>query len=115
MIIIDRIITYITGLHEVTETIVLFIHFCWVFMILFLLTYRRNEFVQRIWVKYIHILPQKDTAQRKGFAWFLTYTVHGKLDGLVQKRRNSSALIMELCFSCTKPSKWLRLCCIAYV
>ena len=42
---INRIITYITGLHEVIKTIVLFIHFCWVFMILFLLTYRRNEFV----------------------------------------------------------------------
>ena len=27
----------------------------------------------------------------------------GQLDGLVQKRRNSSALAVELCRSCTKP------------
>ena len=28
-------------------------------------------------------------------------------DGLEQERRNSSALAMELCLSCTNPSKWL--------
>ena len=31
-------------------------------------------------------------------------TQHSHLDGLVQERRNSSALAMELCLSCTKPS-----------
>ena len=30
------------------------------------------------------------------------------LDGLVQERRNSSALAMELCLSCTNPSIWDR-------
>ena len=39
-----------------------------------------------------------------------------QINGLVQERRNSSALAMELCLSCTKPSKckvsfhWLKLC-----
>ena len=28
------------------------------------------------------------------------------IDGLVQERRNSDALAMELCLSCTKPSIW---------
>ena len=28
-------------------------------------------------------------------------------DGLLQERRNSSALVMELRLSCTEPSKWL--------
>ena len=32
------------------------------------------------------------------------------IDGLVQERRNSSALIMELRLSCTKPSIWRVLC-----
>ena len=33
------------------------------------------------------------------------------LDGLVQERRNSSALAMELCLSCINPSMWsYRLC-----
>ena len=31
---------------------------------------------------------------------------HSQIDGLVQERRNSSALAMELSFSCTNPSKW---------
>ena len=30
---------------------------------------------------------------------------HDHIDGLVQERRNSNALAMELCFSCTIPSK----------
>ena len=30
-----------------------------------------------------------------------------QVDGLVQERRNSSALAMELRLSCTKPSRWL--------
>ena len=30
--------------------------------------------------------------------------IYGYMDGLVQERRNSSALAMELCLSCTKPS-----------
>ena len=29
-----------------------------------------------------------------------------KIDELVQERRNSSASAMELCLSCTKPSRW---------
>ena len=29
------------------------------------------------------------------------------IDGLVQERRNSNALAMELRLSCTKPSVWL--------
>ena len=29
-----------------------------------------------------------------------------EIDGLVQERRNSSALAMELRLSCTNPSKW---------
>ena len=33
-----------------------------------------------------------------------------QVDGLVQERRNSIALAMELRLSCTNPSKW-RLCC----
>ena len=42
------------------------------------------------------------------------------IDGLVQERRNSSALAMELCLSCTNPSiwdyvhhtlSWCQLCC----
>ena len=32
---------------------------------------------------------------------------NGIFDGLVQERRNSSALAMELCLSCINPSKWL--------
>ena len=35
------------------------------------------------------------------------------IDGLVQERRNSSALAMELRLSCTSPSIWLYIiCCI---
>ena len=30
-----------------------------------------------------------------------------KVNGLVQERRNSSALALELHLSCTKPSKWV--------
>ena len=32
------------------------------------------------------------------------------IDGLVQKRRNPSALAMELCLSCTNPSLWRYAC-----
>ena len=31
---------------------------------------------------------------------------YGQIDGLVQERRNSSVLAMELRLSCTKPSRW---------
>ena len=31
------------------------------------------------------------------------FSSKGYTDGLVQERRNSSALAMELCLSCTKP------------
>ena len=31
------------------------------------------------------------------------------IDGLVHERRNSSALAMELCLSCTDPLIWLQL------
>ena len=37
--------------------------------------------------------------------------LHHHFDGLVQERRNSSALAMKLRLSCTKPSiyrKWIR-------
>ena len=30
------------------------------------------------------------------------------IDGLVQERRNSSALAMELCLSCINPSTWFH-------
>ena len=33
-------------------------------------------------------------------------TLWEQVDGLVQERRNSSALAMELCISCTNPPKW---------
>ena len=32
------------------------------------------------------------------------------IDGLVQERRNSSALAVELCLSCTDPSLWQTIC-----
>ena len=34
------------------------------------------------------------------------YNYTHEIDGLVQERRNSSALAMELRLSCTNPSKW---------
>ena len=37
---------------------------------------------------------------------FHTFSVKHSFDGLVQERRNSSALAMELCLSCTNPSIW---------
>ena len=36
--------------------------------------------------------------------WISSYK--DKIDGLVQERRNSSALAMELHLSCTNPSRW---------
>ena len=36
----------------------------------------------------------------------LALTQCHKINGLVQERHNSSASAMELCLSCTKPSKW---------
>ena len=36
----------------------------------------------------------------------LTLNIHLHIDGLVQGRRNSSALAMELRLSCTNPSIW---------
>ena len=36
----------------------------------------------------------------------LTMRRSGQIDGLVQERRNSSALAMELRLSCINPSKW---------
>ena len=35
------------------------------------------------------------------------YKGQGQVDGLMQERRNSSALAMELRLSCTDPSKYL--------
>ena len=40
--------------------------------------------------------------------WILHYRYKDKIDGLVQERRNSSALAMELRLSCINPSKWLQ-------
>ena len=42
-----------------------------------------------------------------GNKWFQAYCsdLGQQIDGLVQGRRNSSALAMELRLSCTKPSK----------
>ena len=34
----------------------------------------------------------------------------GEIDGLVPERHNSSVLAMELCLSCTKPSRWCFWC-----
>ena len=36
-----------------------------------------------------------------------------QIDGLVQERRNSSALAMELRLSCTIPSKWSHVCTLS--
>ena len=36
-----------------------------------------------------------------------------KIDGLVQERRNSSALAMELRLSCINPSKWYSGCLVS--
>ena len=38
---------------------------------------------------------------------------HPHVDGLVQERRNSSALAAELRLSCTKPMMWSLACVIA--
>ena len=46
-------------------------------------------------------------------AWCRYKEVQYQIDGLVQERRNSSALAMELHLSCTNPSKWYCIhCCI---
>ena len=43
-----------------------------------------------------------------GWWWKYIYIyVRYNLDGLMQERRNSNALAMELCQSCTNPSIWL--------
>ena len=44
-----------------------------------------------------HLLPWVNPG--RGSGWTLV-----NFDGLVQERRNSSALAMELCLSCAKPS-----------
>ena len=36
----------------------------------------------------------------------ISYCIEEQIDGLVQERHNSSALAMELRFSCTNPSEW---------
>ena len=38
--------------------------------------------------------------------WHDIYNPWLSIDGLVQERRNSSALTLELCLSCTNPSVW---------
>ena len=46
------------------------------------------------WKGYYVIIPE----------WIVPYSIsHKHIDGLVQERRNSSALAMELCLSCTNP------------
>ena len=40
--------------------------------------------------------------------WLWPMALWQHIDGLVQERRNSSALAMELCLSCINPSIWHR-------
>ena len=48
----------------------------------------------------------KSTCQNHDNGYFISAGPWSNIDGLVQERRNSSALAMELRLSCTKPSIW---------
>ena len=48
------------------------------------------------------------SVQEKLHSAMMALSYMDNLDGLVQERRNSSALAMEFCLSCTNPSIWDR-------
>ena len=61
--------------------------------------------------RYHHIYPWGLSVPGLTLSWFYSQHYHGvmaikQIDGLVQERRNSSALAMELRLSCINPSKW---------
>ena len=52
--------------------------------------------------------PLKTSTNEQNFRDNSTLRDDDGIDGLVQERRNSSALAMELRLSCTNPSTWKR-------
>ena len=66
---------------------------------------------------FIYSIVHEDQAMTFYWHWWRTRSTHFTLnplsfqiDGLVQERRNSSALAMELRLSCTNPSRWCARC-----
>ena len=60
-----------------------------------------NSWTVEVWIWISNFLthPTKNTASHSGASNYCNY-----FDGLMQERRNSSALVMELRLSCTNPS-----------
>ena len=63
--------------------------------------------------QWVNLLDKASTvAYAPGLHLFYT----DQINGLVQERRNSSADTLELCLSCTDPSKWcIANCCQGYL
>ena len=51
-----------------------------------------------------HLLRKMTTIYRECSVYLQSFFWAERVDGLVQEKRNSSALAMELCLSCTNPS-----------
>ena len=51
-----------------------------------------------------HNMGPVSTERPSTLVW--AFRGEAKIDGLLQERRNSSALAMELRLSCTNPSRW---------
>ena len=56
---------------------------------------------------YIHIFIMKGGVYINSFSWYNVHSFH--MDGSMQEIRNSSALTLELRFSCINPSIWCYL------